>query len=157
MTLDPVSESSIVRNSSTSAGFAQQGSVDWVALGRGTLGFTVQGISRLSQAGIETLTVIATRGIFSQVRLGTLGQSRIEKAIKSVEAYPSMNKALWFGFGIKHIVRNLSETTEGLACVGICSCLTEEFSTLQTTRRSYACSWSMDSAYKGLSRSGVNI
>ncbi|OAL43154.1 hypothetical protein IQ07DRAFT_524896, partial [Pyrenochaeta sp. DS3sAY3a] len=132
MTLDPVSQSSmplLVRDSSTSASFTQQGSVDWVALSRGTLGFTVQGISRLSQAGIEALTVIATRGIFSQVRLGTLGQSRIEQAIKSVEVFPSMNKALWFGFGIKHIVRNLSETAEGLACVGICSCLTEEFST----------------------------
>jgi hypothetical protein len=118
----------IVRDVRTTAGFSQQGSVDWVALSRGTLGLTIQGISRLSQAGIEALTVLAARGIFLQVRLGAIGQGRIEKAVKSIQVFPSMNSALWFGFGVKHVVRNLSESAEGLACIGICSCLTEEFS-----------------------------
>ncbi|KAF2819499.1 hypothetical protein CC86DRAFT_129926 [Ophiobolus disseminans] len=119
----------IVRDVRTTAGFSQQGSVDWIALSKGTLGFTVQGLSRLSQAGIEALTVCAARGMFLQVRLGAVGQSQIENAIKSVPVFLSMNAALWSGFGVKNVVRNLSETAEGLACIGICSCLTEEFST----------------------------
>ena len=45
-----------------------------------------------------------------------------------------MNDALWFGFGIKHIVHTLSDSVEGLACIGICACLTEEFSSTVSAR-----------------------
>lgn len=113
----------------TGTAFPQQGSVDWVAAGCGSFSFTVEAISRLSKAGIEALTVYAARSIFLQVKLGPLGQLRIENALSNLRPFASMNSALWFGFGIKHIVRNLSESAEGLACIGICACLGEEYST----------------------------
>lgn len=47
-----------------------------------------------------------------------------------MDSFPLVNKALWFGFGVKHVIRSMQESAEGLACLGICACLTEEFSTV---------------------------
>jgi hypothetical protein len=30
-------------------------------------------------------------------------------------------------FGVKHIIRSISESQQGIACIGICACMTEEF------------------------------
>jgi len=106
--------------------FPQQGQVDWAVLGKYTVEFTVDAISRLSKAGIEALTICAAKVIFNQVKLG---EQRVIDALENTKAFPSYGEALWLGFGIKHIVRSLSESQQGIACIGICSCMTEEFST----------------------------
>lgn len=115
---------------STTAGFQQQGTVDWIAVANGTVGFSIDVLSRLSKAGVEALTVYAARAIFSNVRLGQLGEIRLEQALNKIDAFPSVNRVLWFGFGVKHIIRSMQESAEGLACLGISACLTEEFSTV---------------------------
>lgn len=114
----------------TAVGFQQQGTVDWVAVANVTVGFSVDVLSRLSKAGVEALAVYAARAIFSNVRLGELGEMRLYQAMKKVDAFPSVSKVLWFGFGVNHITRSMRESSEGLACLGICACLTEEFSTI---------------------------
>ena len=110
------------------SGFPQQGQVDWTALGKTTIEFTVNTIARISKAGVEALTIYAAGSIFHQVKLDALGEQRMNDAIKHVRAFASYNNALWFGFGVKHIIRSLSESSQGLALIGICACMTEEFS-----------------------------
>lgn len=95
-----------------------------------TVGFSVDVLSRLSKADVEALAVYAARAIFSNVRLGELAEMRLYQALKKVDAFPSVSKVLWFGFGVKHIVRSMQESSEGLACLGICACLTEELSAI---------------------------
>lgn len=90
--------------------------------------FTVETLSRISKAGVESLTLCAANAIFRRVELGALGEGRVLDASGRVGTFSSANNALWFGFGTKSIVRALAESSEGLACIGICSCLTEEFS-----------------------------
>ncbi|PMD58819.1 uncharacterized protein K444DRAFT_530641, partial [Hyaloscypha bicolor E] len=115
--------------STSSSQFPQQGQVDWSNLSKNTVEFTVDVLSRLSKAGIEALTVYATKVLFSHAKLDQLGEQRILDALKAVKAFSSHSNVVWFGFGIKNILRSLSETQQGIACIGICSCLTEEFST----------------------------
>jgi hypothetical protein len=114
--------------------FPQQGQVDWVNLGRNSVEFTVQSLSRLSSAGIEALTIYAARAVFHQVKLDLLGEQRVISAVQATQAFPSYNDALWFGFGIKHVVRSLSESQQGVACIGLCACMTEEFSASVSAR-----------------------
>lgn len=112
-----------------SSSFPQQGQVDWAALGRNTVEFTVETLLRISKAGVDALTIYAATAVFRHATLASPGEIRLLDALKRVGVFSFRNDALWFGFGVKSMIRNLSETNHGLSCVGICSCLTEEFST----------------------------
>ena len=90
---------------------------------------SVDVLSRLSKAGVEAFTLVAAQAIFSNAKLGRQGEVRMNKAIDSLSAFPSVGNVLWFGFGIKHIVRTLQDSAEGLACVAVCASLTEHYST----------------------------
>lgn len=115
---------------STAVGFQQQGTVDWTRVMSGSVKFSVDVLSRLSKAGVETFTVYAARAIFSNVKLGPNGELRLHRALDTLGAFPSFGKALWFGFGVKHIIWSMQESAEGLNCIGICACLAEGYSTL---------------------------
>jgi len=114
---------------SPSSAFPQQGHVDWAALSNNTVEFTVETLSRLSRAGVEALTVVAGTAVSRHAKLNSIGEKRLQDALRRARTFSSKNQALYFGFGIKGLMRTFSETQEGLSCVGICSCLTEEFST----------------------------
>ncbi|KAF5557713.1 hypothetical protein FNAPI_5306 [Fusarium napiforme] len=115
---------------STAVGFQQQGTVDWTRVLSGSVTFSVDVLSRLSTAGIEAFTVYAARAIFSKAKLGPNGELRLHRALAKLSAFPSFGKVLWFGFGVKHIIWSMQESTEDLNCLGICACLAEGFSTI---------------------------
>ena len=54
--------------------FAQQGSVDWVALGQTQFSASIAILGRLSSAGIETLTVTVGQVICSKIPLVVHGE-----------------------------------------------------------------------------------
>ncbi|KAI1171886.1 hypothetical protein F4777DRAFT_27836 [Nemania sp. FL0916] len=114
-------------STSAVANFSQQGSVDWVKLANAPVNLTVGVLSRLSRARLEAITYHAALLIFRPAELSDQGQIRVYDAIKKTESFPSLNKALWFGFGIKHIIHDFAESREGLACVGMCAALNEYF------------------------------
>ncbi|KAF5610863.1 hypothetical protein F25303_14519 [Fusarium sp. NRRL 25303] len=114
----------------SAVGFQQQGTVDWISMANGTVGFSVDVLSRLSKAGVEALTIYAARAIFTNIRLGEVGERRLNDALEAAKAFPSVSNILWFGFGVKHIIRSMQESSEGLACLGICASLTEQYSTV---------------------------
>jgi hypothetical protein len=95
----------------------------------GTISFSVKVLSQLSKAGVEALTICAARAIFSNVKLGNNGELRLHRALQNIRAFPSINKVLWFGFGVRHIIWNMQESAEGLACLAICASLTESYTT----------------------------
>ncbi|KAF5969139.1 hypothetical protein FBULB1_10392 [Fusarium bulbicola] len=113
----------------TAVGFQQQGTVDWTSIISGSVAFSVDVLSRLSKAGVEAFTIYAARAIFSNVKIGPNGELRLRQALDKLSAFPSFDKVLWFGFGVKHIIWSMQESTEGLNCLGICACLTEGYST----------------------------
>jgi len=107
--------------------FAQQGSVDWIALSRSTLSFSVEVLSRFSKAGVEMITVAMGQAIFSSFNIPPSGQKRLSDAISKLKSFSSYGQVLWFGFGIKPIVRTLCETEQGSACAAICACLSVSY------------------------------
>ncbi|KAF4436571.1 hypothetical protein F53441_13209 [Fusarium austroafricanum] len=112
---------------SQDVGFQQQGSVDWTAVANGTVSFTIDVLSRLSNAGVEAFTLCAARAIFSNIRLGANGELRLHQALEKLRSFPSVGKVLWFGFGVRHIIWSMRESAEGLACIAICASLTESY------------------------------
>jgi hypothetical protein len=103
------------------AGFAQQGSVDWVALSGSTLTFSVEVLSRFSKAGVEMVTIAMGQALFARFNIKPDAQRRFSEAISKLKAVSSYGDILWFGFGVKHVIRTLAETEQGIACAGICA------------------------------------
>jgi hypothetical protein len=129
------SESSrLIPRGSQGSDFQQQGTVDWGNISKSTVSFTVDALNRYSKAGVEVITVLGARAIFSQAKLSVIGEERIQNALDKTQAFPTLNKALWLGFGTKHIVHSLREHHEGLACIGICAALVEMYSTSFSAR-----------------------
>lgn len=112
---------------SDSNAFAQQGTVDWTTLSRSTVNFTVEIVARLSKAGVEPITAAMGQAIFAGFNLDPEGQKRFSDAISHLKAFQSYGEIMWFGFGIKHIVRTLSETEQGATCAAICACLSVSY------------------------------
>jgi hypothetical protein len=124
-------------NHSPLSNFQQQGSVDWVQLSRSSLTLSIEVLGRLSRAGIETITIAMGQALCSSFNIPSDAQHRISSAISKLKVTSSYNSVLWFGFGVKNIVRSLVETEQGIACVAICGCLSisyDEHSAAQLLR-----------------------
>jgi hypothetical protein len=83
--------------------FAQQGSVDWVALSGSTLSFSIDVLSRFSKAGVEMITVAVGQAMCGSFNIPAAGQKRLQEAIARLKAFSSYGKILWFGFGVKSV------------------------------------------------------
>ena len=106
-----------------SGALEQQGSLDWVALSKTTVSFSVELLARYARAGVEALTIAVGQALFARFRVPADGQKRLELSVKKLKAYSSAAKALWFGIGFKHLIRTLMETEQGAALVAVSSCL----------------------------------
>lgn len=107
--------------------WSQQGSLDWGQLAHLSMTLSVEVISRLSKAGVEPLTVAMGQAICSQFRVPADSQDRVSQAVKKLKAVSSYGDLLWFGFGVKHIIRSLAESEQGISSVGLCGCLSVSF------------------------------
>jgi hypothetical protein len=109
--------------------FAQQGSVDGVALSGSTLSFSIDVLSRISKAGVEMIAVAVGQAMCGSFNIPAAGQKRLQEAIARLKAFSSYGKILWFRFGVKSIVRTLCETEQGAACAAVCACLSVSYDT----------------------------
>ncbi len=109
------------------SGLVHQGSIDWVALSKSTVTFSVELLARYSRAGVEALTVAVAQALCAQFNLPVDGQKRLELAVSKLKAYSSTAKALWFGVGFKHPIRSLMETEQGATFVALSSSLTVSY------------------------------
>ena len=113
--------------SSGSSNFAQQGSVDWVALSGSSVQFSVAVLARLSKAGIDAFTLLSGQAICCNFALEPRAQELVSEAIHKAKKYPSYGDLMWFGFGIKDIVTDLADTEEGLTLVALCATLSTTY------------------------------
>ena len=110
--------------------FAQQGSVDWVALSNSSVQFSVAVLARLSRAGIDAFTLQFGRAICSNFSLEPHAQERIYDAIVKLKKYGSYKDIIWFGFGIKDVVTDLADSEEGLTLVALCAALATTYDSM---------------------------
>lgn len=106
-----------------SGSLPQQGSIDWVALSKTTVSFSVELLARYARAGVETLTIAVGQALFAQFDVPADAQRRLELSVSRLKAFSSAANALWFGIGFKHLIRTLSETEQGATLVAVSSCL----------------------------------
>jgi len=129
---------------SQNAGFEQQGSLDWVALSRASVSFSVDILSRLMAAGVQPFTIVVGQEVARSLPLSLAGQRNVTNALDKLRSYGSVGNVLWFGFGIRSLARTLGDTTEGQSllalCAGLGECFDEEYSAsvLQSLVRSYS-------------------
>lgn len=109
--------------SQRSGTLAQQGSLDWVALSKTTVSFSVELLARYARAGVEALTIAVGQALFAQFRVPADAQKRLELSVSRLKAYSSAANALWFGIGFKHLIRTLMESEQGATFVAVSSCL----------------------------------
>ncbi|KAH6962971.1 hypothetical protein DER45DRAFT_590836 [Fusarium avenaceum] len=120
--------------SSTAVHLQQQGTVDWTAVANGSVTFSIKELSHLSKAGVEGLTICAARAMFRDVKLSNNGELRLHRALRNICAFPSTDKRLRFGVGIRHIIWDMRESAEGLTCLAICASLVESYTTAAAAR-----------------------
>jgi len=107
--------------------FQQQGQVDWVSLSWTSVNFSLGILARLSAASVDPYTVTVGHFIGSNFDLSRNGRLNIEEALKGLRYFKGMGDALWFGFGIQHLVRAISVTDQGATFVALCANLSECF------------------------------
>lgn len=103
-----------------SGALTSQGAIDWVALSKMTVSFSVELLARYSRAGVEPLTVAVGQALFTHL---ADAQKRLGLSVSKLRAYSSAANALWFGIGFKHLIRTLMETEQGATLNAVSSCL----------------------------------
>ncbi|KAF3266507.1 hypothetical protein TWF217_003970 [Orbilia oligospora] len=107
------------------SGFSNSGQIDWVTLAGSSVKFTVDVLARLSKAGIEAFTLAASYAVLGRFKLGNQAEIEVYNSVGKLKAFSSFNSALYFGFGVKHVVRSLADSAEGLSIVSLCSILAD--------------------------------
>ena len=119
--------------SSTGSGlsipFQQQGTVDWVKLGKTGVTASISVLSRLSGANVDPFTISVAQAMAGQFKLSRAGVARMNECLQSLETFVSLDGVMWFGFGHKHIVRLLAGTAQGVSTLALCSSLSEVLTT----------------------------
>ena len=105
--------------------FVLQGTVDWPSLARASVNASVSVLTRLSGCGVGLLTASFAQVILGTIRLSAEGESHLNVALAKLHSYSSHGNLIYYSFGVKHIVRTLAESSEGMATVAICSSIAE--------------------------------
>ena len=105
--------------------FVQQGTVDWPYLARASVTASVSVLTRLSGGGVELWTAAFAQVLFGTIRLSTEGEAHINGALAKLHSFGTHGNLIYYGFGVKHIVRTLADSAEGMATLAICSSIVE--------------------------------
>ena len=105
--------------------FSQQGTIDWTALGRMQLSASVAIVGRLAAAGIESLTVAVGQILCNRVPIGAHGEKVLMESMGKLKSFSAFGDVVWFGIGIRHVLRSLVHTSQGASCVALCAALAE--------------------------------
>ena len=105
--------------------FIQQGTVDWPYLARASVRASVSVLTRLSGGGVELWTAAFAQVLLGTVRLSTEGEAHVNGALAKLHSFGTHGNLIYYGFGVKHIVRTLADSAEGMATLAICSSIVE--------------------------------
>ncbi|KAL3443009.1 hypothetical protein BJX65DRAFT_312309 [Aspergillus insuetus] len=110
-----------------SVAFAQQGTLDWTSLGRMQFSASIAVLSRLSSAGIESLTLAFGQAMCTRISLGAHGEKFLMESLNRLKAFSSFGDVIWFGVGVRHVLRDIVQTAEGASLVALCASLSETY------------------------------
>lgn len=110
--------------------FAQTGDVDWVAVSETTFSASIAVLGRLSKAGLEPLTVAIAQAMATNIQIGVHGEKLLRGAMSTLKAFNSFGDVVFFGIGVRHILRSLVQTSQGASSVALVAALTEGHSTM---------------------------
>ncbi|KIW31567.1 uncharacterized protein PV07_03203 [Cladophialophora immunda] len=105
--------------------FSNSGSLDWVALSRMQYSASVAVLGRPAGAGIDSLTAAFGQAMCSAIPLGVHGEKVLQDAMNRLTYCPSSGELIWFGVGVRHVLRDLVQTAQGSALVALCAALCE--------------------------------
>ena len=105
--------------------FIQQGTVDWPYLARASVRASVSVLTRLSGGGVELWTAAFAQVLLGTIRLSTEGEAHVNGALAKLYSFGTHGNLIYYGFGVKHIVRDLADSAEGMATLAICSTIVE--------------------------------
>ena len=108
-----------------SGALQQQGTINWDHLAGSLVKFTVDALSRYSAANVDTYTLQIGQLICSQFELSAKGRQNVSDALMKLKSSGSFGNVLWFGFGLRHLVRDLQTTEQGFICLSLCTSLLE--------------------------------
>lgn len=114
--------------------FPQAGQLDWVALVNSTVRYPFGVLIRLQNADVNPVTVEVGTSIFSSFVFPPEGQNELNESLSRWKGYSSLSKALWFGFGVKHVVNTLLGFESGAFLVAICATLTIKYSSFEAAQ-----------------------
>ncbi|KAB5522997.1 hypothetical protein GE09DRAFT_487154 [Coniochaeta sp. 2T2.1] len=106
-------------------GLTTTGQLDWTALSRSTITVSLDVAARFANAGVDAITIGVGRALGSRFSFPPEGQMELMSSLNQMKGVSSISNTLWFGFGIKHVVRTLAETEQGALSVALCAALCE--------------------------------
>ncbi|KAJ9609954.1 hypothetical protein H2200_006284 [Cladophialophora chaetospira] len=84
-------------------------------------------LGRLAGAGIDTLTIAFGQALGSFIPLGIHGEKVLHDAMKRLASCSTFGDVVWFGVGVRHVLRDLVQTSQGAALVALCAALSEGY------------------------------
>lgn len=101
------------------------GQVDWTSLSRSTITMSLDVAARFANAGVDAITVGVGRALGSRFLFPPEGQQELMSSLNQMKGVSSFSNTIWFGFGVKHVVRALIETEQGAMFVALCAALAD--------------------------------
>lgn len=108
-------------------GISQQGSINWDNIAHRSLTFTVGVLNRCANAGVDPYTLVVGQAVAQGFPLSRRGRNNIYAAVTALRCQNGIANTLWFGFGVKALVRTMILTNEGTSLLALCACLGECF------------------------------
>ena len=108
--------------------------MDWPYLARASVRASVSVLTRLSGGGVEIWTAAFAQVLFGTIRLSTEGEAHVNGALAKLHSFGTHGDLIYYGFGVKHIVRTLADSAEGMATLAICSSIVEVHSLSVSTQ-----------------------
>lgn len=86
-------------------------------------------LGRLANAGIDTLTIAFGQAMCQRLPIGSYGEKVLADSMSQLTAKSFAADLLWFGVGVRHVLHDLVQTSQGCSLVALCAALTEAHST----------------------------
>jgi hypothetical protein len=86
----------------------------------------------LSSAGIEALTVAFGQTMCSRVSIGSHGEKVFMESLNNMKAFSSFGDFIWLEVGVRHVLRDIVQSSEGASLIALCAAMSETFS-MQTS------------------------
>ena len=82
-------------------------------------------VGRLAAAGIESLTVAVGQVLCNRIPIGAHGEKVLMESMGKLNSFSAFGDVVWFGIGVRHVLRSLVHTSQGASCVALCAALAE--------------------------------